>query len=349
MRSSVYYGARAMARELNRQRSAHQRSMEAEARRIEREEMYEEGLEEEQEQNNLLIQKRDLYHEFADTFMVSDTFFSIDSLRKKYIKSEFKFKDEPKFINNAKEISVPKKSSFEKIFKFLEKRRINKLEEKKEQERKDKLDYEKRLEEFNKLKEITYNNYLKDEKERQEEIIIHNKNIDKFEEDYKRMDKNAEELFFKYLLEYYNDNYIHDPFEEINLCFEPKKLIVEVNVKDVNEFIGYSHCKYVKSRNRLEYFYYNETGVKNEFADLLPKFALGFANMFFKHDFNNSINTIIVNMIFKKTYLVSLKIDKDEFNSLNLNNIGDLNKVYKNNMSIFKTLHSVIKVYDYIK
>lgn len=351
MRSSVYYGARAMARELNRQRNAHQRSMEAAARRAEREEIYEEGYEEEQEQNNLMIQKRDIYHEFADLFMLNDTFFYFDSLKEEYKKEDFKFKSIPKYVDRAKDIEVPKEKKIEKLLPFLKDKRINLENKKKEQEKIDKKEYEKELDKYNIDKEKAYQDYLENEKIKEDNIKVKNKEIDRLANSYMNKEKQGIDFFYKSLIASYYDNYIHDPFDEINLAYDDKeeKLVVEVKVKDVNDFIGYSHCKYIKSRMELEYYYYNDTGIKNELSDLLPKFALGFANMFLKHDYNDSIKTIVVNMIYNNTYLVSLKINKANFFLLNLNNLGDLNKVYKENMQIFKTLHSLIKVYDYIK
>jgi len=350
MRSSGYYGARAFARELNRQRNQHERSMEAAARREAKEKMYSNGYEKEAQENNRLeLQKRMCFH-YADLMIKMKPYFNFELLKEKYIPSEFEYKDEPEYIDRASAIIVPKEKKIEKIFKSVKNKRIDLEEKKKEQIESDKKDFEKRKDLYNTEKENALKKFKEEEEKRAKEIEIKNKNVDKFEELYLNNEKEAQEQFLLTLLTNYLSHHKTTMFANANIGYTSsnKTIILELEMADVHEYFEFSNCKYVKTKNELSYSYYKDSEIKKEFTVLLPKIAIGFCNLFLGNDLNNSIDNMIVNILYNEIYLVSFKISKEEYKQLDLRNLGDLNKI-NNDMRIFKSLQTGIKVFDFIK
>lgn len=350
MRSSGYYGARAFARELNRQRNQHERSMEAAARREAKEEMYSNGYaKEEQENNRLELQKRMCFH-YADLMIKMNPYFKFELLKEKYIPNEFEFEDEPEYIDRASTIIVPKEKKIEKIFKSVKNKRVDLEEKKKKQIESDKEDFEKRKKIYNSEKANALKKFNEEEEKRKNKIEVQNKNVDKFEEQYLNNEKEAQEQFLLTLLTNYLNEHKTKMFANANIGYTSgdKTLILELEMADVHEYFEFSNCKYVKTKNELSYSYYKDSEIKKEFTVLLPKIAIGFCNLFLGNDLNNSIDNMIVNILYNEIYLLSYKISKEEFEKLDLRNLGDLNKI-NNDMRIFKSLQTGIKVFDYIK
>ena len=130
-------------------------------------------------------------------------------------------------------------------------------------------------------------------------------------------------------------------FSSINLDYtsESKILIVEIEMNDVIEYFEFSHCKYLKSKNEIASYYYKDSEIKKEFTILLPKIAFGFTNLFLGNDLNDSIDNIIVNIMYNEIYLVSLNLSKKEFVKLNFDKLNS-------NIRLFKSLQTGIKPYN---
>ena len=60
---------------------------------------------------------------------------------------------------------------------------------------------------------------------------------------------------------------------------------------------------------------------------------------------NDSIDNIIVNIIYNEIYLVSLNLSKKEFVKLNFDNLENFNKL-NSNIRLFKSLQTGIKPYN---
>ena len=341
MRNSIYYGSRAFAREINRQRSQHQRSMEAAIRRAEREEIYEEGYNEAKVENERLQSIKQNCFDYAENMMTMDPYFDFDLLRNKYIEEYFIYnKVKPKYVDNASLIKVPKQSKLENFVKPLQNRRLNLEKKFKEQQIIDQNNFNERLEAYNEEKEKARFDFEKDEKLRKKKIEAQNKRVDKFEKDYYNHSVGIQEKFLNTLLNKYLQSYTTNMFDKYEIKYDDidKTVVFDLTMSDVYNFFEYSKCKYIKTRNELSYSYYKDSEIKKEFINLLPNIALGFTNLFLNNDLNNSIDCVFINIIYNEVCLLSLVVTKDEFKVLNAYHLEDLK-----NIRLFKSLTHGVK------
>ncbi len=347
MRSPIYYGARGFAREINRQRNQYQRSIEAEHKKALKEEMYNNGYEFEQKENRRLEKKKQMCFNYAAIMIKQNPYFDFELLKEKYIPAVFDYEKEPEYIDRASNIFVPEEKKLEKIFKSLRKNRIKKEIQKQNQIDADKKDFEERKEFYEINREIALNKFKKEEKKKQESIEKQNKNIDEFKRNYFVREEEAQKKYLTMLMTNYLNEHETKMFSSINLDYtsESKILIVEIEMNDVIEYFEFSHCKYLKSKNEIASYYYKDSEIKKEFTILLPKIAFGFTNLFLGNDLNDSIDNIIVNIIYNEIYLVSLNLSKKEFVKLNFDNLENFDKL-NSNIRLFKSLQTGIKPYN---
>lgn len=211
----------------------------------------------------------------------------------------------------------------------------------------DKKDFEERKEFYEINREIALNKFKKEEKKKQEFIEKQNKNIDEFKRNYFAREEEAQKKYLTMLMTNYLNEHETKMFSSINLDYtsESKILIVEIEMNDVIEYFEFSHCKYLKSKNEIASYYYKDSEIKKEFTILLPKIAFGFTNLFLGNDLNDSIDNIIVNIMYNEIYLVSLNLSKKEFVKLNFDNLENFNKL-NSNIRLFKSLQTGIKPYN---
>ena len=348
MRNSVYYGARGFAREINRQRSQHQRSVERAARK---EAAIDEANYDATLENSRLKEIRNGYYSLVSNFMHNEVSFDLNMLKKNYIKNSFVFRDKPVFVDSASKIRVPNHKYLEKIFPSLKEKRIFKEQLKELNDKEDKKKYEESLGKYELQKEKAYSKFLEKEKNDKKEIEKFNKAITTLKEKYMDKDEDSIISFYDNLVSKLFENYdFSKMLDSYYLSYNPSKgnIIVTIIVKNLLDFFEYSQCvigKVTTTSYELISRNFDKEETKEELELLLPKLAIGIANNFIENDKENFLNNVIVNFKYIDcwqdcVYAVSSIFEKYDFESYDLDMNEDVDHLISN-MKIFNGIDEI--------
>lgn len=348
MRNSVYYGARGFAREINRQRSQHQRSLERAARK---EAAIEEANYDASLENARLKEIRNDYYSLVNSFMNNNISFNIDMLKKEYKEKTFNFKDRPVFVDTASKIKIPNHKYLEKIIPYFKEKRIFKEQLKEQAMKEDKKTYEQAVKRYEINRDKAYSSFLKSEKKAKEEIEKYNKTINALKEKYISKDKDAIISFYNHLITKLFENFdFSKMLDSYYLSYNPSdnEIIVTIVMKNLLKFFEYSECvvdKVTMSSYTLASRNFSQAETKGEITLLLPKIAIGVINNFIKNDNEDFLKNIVVNFKYIDfwndcVYAVSSRFDKYDFESYDLDVKRDIDHLISN-MKIFNGIDEI--------
>lgn len=222
------------------------------------------------------------------------------------------------------EVKVPKPNFFEKIFKSLLEKRIEKEKEAnyvfslRENYYKNQL--EKEINEYEKLKE----NYYK-EQEQNNNIVKKNKEL------FEKGDLEQIENYFKYILN--NSKYPEDFIKDFELQYieKTKTLIISYYLPNENIVPNVIQYKYINTRNEIEEVKLSDKKFEKLYNDVIYMSCLKTLKEIFISDNSNYINNIVYNGWIKyidksngketETCILTIDVNKDKFNDINLDNV----------------------------
>ena len=184
-----------------------------------------------------------------------------------------------------------------------------------------------------------------EEKRRKKDIDGFNFKIDNLKTNYLEGNNDAITNFYNIAIKENNINrnikFIKN--YQIKYFENTKKIILEINLNNVDEYIKYSGYKYVKSRDSIEPVLALKKDVQTYLLHMLSCVTIGYLKFIFNNDIGNNLNEVIVNSKYYDNYFCSILMKKESY--IKIENKNEL-IAYENYIKIPKTLNRPIIPYE---
>lgn len=289
------------------------------------------------------------YDTFLKKVLSSPKFLCIDSMKKEYIPQEFTYKVAvPQKNNYSENIRIPKESKLENKIVFLKNRRLSKIAQKEEMQKEEEKDYEIRLEQYEKNKEIALNYYKMEEKKKEEEINKYNQLIEKWKNDCIKYDKNSIDKYMAHMINFLvtvtNDKLI----SKLQYSLNNRNLICEIHLKKEQEIFPCEGYRYYKQKDVIEKILTKKVTMNSMLKEMIPNIAIAFTDILYKNDELNLFDNVIVNVFYERKCCSSLMLSKDDYFNFDLKNEDSYYFVIDHYMKIYKVITTGVKPYDSI-
>lgn len=345
MSRAFYYAARAAGRAAVRERTRVIQANQKTYVRQQKEAYLNLRLSDAEKENERIKRKIEEFINYCEQILKNVTTINFDNLKKQFIPKDFVFRDKPMFIDNSSKIVVPKEIWIEKIFKFLKKKRLILQKLKQDQMKVDRENYENLVKKYEKDLEQAKIKYNMEEASRKKDIDDFNFKIDNLKTNYLEGNNDAITNFYNIAIKENNINrnikFIKN--YQIKYFENTKKIILEINLNNVDEYIKYSGYKYVKSRDSIEPVLALKKDVQTYLLHMLSCVTIGYLKFIFNNDIGNNLNEVIVNSKYYDNYFCSILMKKESY--IKIENKNEL-IAYENYIKIPKTLNRPIIPYE---
>lgn len=251
---------------------------------------------------------------------------------------EFKFnKVRPNLNTIVNELNVPKKSFLEKIFKGIEKKRLQKEERSKDI-------FKERLNDYVKEKESFFNEYEKEKQIFEEEKRLFNENINNWKKEFESGKKDAVEKYIRVVLE--NSKY-PDSFEkeyDVEYKYKEKVLLVSYDMPNTEKISNIESYRYVKSTNSIKEIQMKKKEYEDFYENIIFQITLRTIHEIFESTSATQVDMVIFNGWVDGTdkatgrnfnnCVISLQVTRKQFEEIELSKI-DFKECTRNLKGIF--------------
>ena len=318
-------------RAINHARRAFYRDSFREEAKQKREQLKIQKEEEKDNLNKILDQKYNCYKYVIAITSNLEINFCFDSLKEKYIIKEFNFEEDfPLKTTKSRSIGIPRKTFLNKIFKFIEARRVKKIELKKLTEEEEEREFARAVKNYEIRKQARFLEFEKEEKDRKNKIDISNKIVEEYRKSYSN---GTTESMIKYnleILEKFKQSYPVATFskQSVNFIFDEKTLCVVLNIDYDDLQFDYISFKHIKTKGIIEGKPIKVTEVKRILKEFIPGLAISVIDTIYKNDMYDNIGEIEIIIHINGTEVLKSQFYKNDYSDFILKDYNTISQLF---------------------